>query len=124
MSAHNTSQCGLYNKNNHSSPIYIKNSYGGIPQNLLTNTIGFVFLAFLFLLLRKSAWRVVNKIVKKDGIERWYHLFFAQISSLAANSSFPDSMKQRRGSHLQAAKLGNGIPTDMHQADTIPEELE
>jgi hypothetical protein len=31
----------------------------------------------LFVVLRKSAWKVVHKIVKKDEVDRWTHIFFS-----------------------------------------------
>lgn len=55
----------------------IENPYGGIPQNLLTNLIGLSILLSLFLILRKSAWKVINRIVPKNDMDRWNHIFFS-----------------------------------------------
>ena len=60
-----------------SSIFKIQNPYGGIPQNLLTNLIGISVLLTLFLILRKSAWKVINRIVPKNDIDRWNHIFFS-----------------------------------------------
>lgn len=77
------SRCNLQNKNNHSSgPLHISNPYGGIPQNLITNSVGLVILLIVFLILRKSALKVLNKIVKKDDVEKWTHLFFSFTASM------------------------------------------
>ncbi len=45
-------QCALYNRNNKSGPIEIKNPYGGIPQNLLTNVIGLSILILVSVNMR------------------------------------------------------------------------
>lgn len=46
-------KCNLYNKNNQSTnPYHLQNSYGGIPQNLLTNLIVLAILLLLFFFLR------------------------------------------------------------------------
>ena len=44
---------------------------------MVTNLIVIAILVILFILLRKSAWKVVNKIVKKDEVDRWTHIFFS-----------------------------------------------
>ena len=73
------SKCNLYHKTDkgNSSLIHFQNPYGGIPQNLLTNLIGVAILLGLFLILRKSAWKVINHIVPKNDIDRWTHIFFS-----------------------------------------------
>ena len=72
------SKCNLYHKSDkNSSWIQIQNPYGGIPQNLLTNLIGIGILLSLFLILRKSAWKVINHIVPKNDMDRWNHIFFS-----------------------------------------------
>ena len=71
-------KCALYNKNKSSENyLHLQNPYGGIPQNLATNLIGTLVLVILFVLLRKNAWKVVNKIVNKDEVDRWSHIFFS-----------------------------------------------
>ena len=49
------------------------NPYGGIPTNLTINAIGFVCLLMVFLVIRRSAWKALNKIVRKDDVERVTH---------------------------------------------------
>lgn len=73
------SKCNLYHKTDqgNSSIFHIQNPYGGIPQNLLTNLIGVGILLALFLILRKSAWKVINHIVPKNDVDRWTHIFFS-----------------------------------------------
>lgn len=76
-------KCKLYiNDHNETNPYHIKNSYGGIPQNLITNLILLAILLVTFLILRKSAWKVVNRIVKKDDLERWTLVFFSFTENL------------------------------------------
>jgi len=53
------------------------NPYGGIPTNLTINLIGLILLLLMFLILRKNAWRLLNKIIRKDDVERWTHTFFS-----------------------------------------------
>ena len=49
---------------------------------MATNLIGLLILVALFVLLRKNAWKVVNKIVKKDEVDRWTHIFFSFTSNI------------------------------------------
>ena len=72
-------KCALYNKTSGSSDniFHIANQYGGIPQNLVTNLIFLAVLVALFIVLRKSAWKLVNKIVNRDDMERWTQIFFS-----------------------------------------------
>jgi hypothetical protein len=99
MGKNASNQCNLHNKNNHTSPIYIENPYGGIPQNLLTNTIGLIILLLIFLVLRKSAWKVLNRIVRKDDVDRWTNLFFSFTTNMASGGSRRDVAvpEERRG---------------------------
>ena len=85
FSADDDSKCNLYHKNDkgNSSLINFQNPYGGIPQNLLTNLIGVGILLGLFLVLRKSAWKVINHIVPKNDMDRWTHIFFSFSNALS-----------------------------------------
>ena len=78
-----TEKCKLYNtnKNGTANPFHIENSYGGIPQNLLTNTILLTILLAAFLVIRKSAFKVFNKM-KVNNIEKWTHTFFSFASHM------------------------------------------
>ena len=53
------------------------NPYGGIPTNLFINLIGFILLLLMFLFMRRSAWKAINKIVRKDDMERLTNMFFS-----------------------------------------------
>ena len=56
----NASECGIYPAGNQSDPFHLGNVYGGIPTNLITNTIGWILLMILFILIRKSAFKFVK----------------------------------------------------------------
>lgn len=79
------SRCNLYNKTvggaggsgGSQNPFGIVNNYGGIPQNLLTNVIAATVLVLIFVFLRKSAWKVLNKILTKDDVEKWSNVFYS-----------------------------------------------
>ena len=53
------------------------NPYGGIPTNLFINLIGLITILLMFIILRKIKWKSINKIVRKDDMERWTHMFFS-----------------------------------------------
>ena len=61
------------------------NPYGGIPTNLFLNLIGLILILLMFLILRKNAWRLINKIVRKDDMERWTHMFFSFTSGILSH---------------------------------------
>ena len=74
--------CGSEIKPSSNSTIYPNaNPYGGIPTNLTINAIGFVVLIFVFLVIRRNAWKALNSIVRKDDVERVTqqvtHMFFS-----------------------------------------------
>ncbi len=57
------------------------NHYGGVPQNLLFNLIGYFVLMLLFAVLRRAAgnygrWALVRKS-DADSEAKWTQLFFA-----------------------------------------------
>ena len=79
-------QCNLRNRNNKTSPIGLHTTYGGIPQNLVTNAILTIILLAVFFILRKSAWKVVNKLVRPDEVGRWSHLFFSQAANVVTEA--------------------------------------
>ena len=62
------------------------NPYGGIPTNLTINVIGFILLLFVFLILRKSAWQAISKIVRREDMERWTHTLFSFTAVLSSNN--------------------------------------
>merc|ERR1711994_633269 len=66
-----TDTCGSEIKPSSNSTIYPNaNPYGGIPTNLTINAIGFVVLIFVFLVIRRNAWKALNSFVRKDDDER------------------------------------------------------
>ena len=58
--ADNKSECGIYPIGNQSDPFHIGNVYGGIPTNLITNTIGWFLLMMMFIMIRKSAFKFMK----------------------------------------------------------------
>ena len=77
-----TSQCQTQIPPSDNSTIFKNtNAYGGIPTNLTINAVGFVILLLVFLIIRRNAWKALNKIVRKDDVERVTnqvtHMFFS-----------------------------------------------
>ena len=56
---------------------------GHVFQNLVTNIIFTLVLLVIFVVLRKNAWRLVNRIARKSDVDRWTHLFFSFTSDVA-----------------------------------------
>lgn len=54
----------------------ITDVYAGIPENLLLNVIGFLFLVTLFGLLRKKAWNYGRLALLHKSDNRWMELFY------------------------------------------------
>ncbi|XP_043261646.1 calcium permeable stress-gated cation channel 1 [Colletes gigas] len=54
----------------------ITDVYAGIPENLLLNLFGFLFLVVLFGLLRKSAWNYGRLALLNKSDERWMDIFY------------------------------------------------
>ncbi|XP_029047997.1 calcium permeable stress-gated cation channel 1 isoform X1 [Osmia bicornis bicornis] len=50
--------------------------YAGIPENLMLNFFGFLFLVILFGLLRKKAWNYGRLALLNKTDERWMELFY------------------------------------------------
>ena len=73
--------CNYFIINNNKSVILdFSNQYGGIPQNLVFNLIGWLALMLLFAFLRRAAgnygrWALVRK--DQDSEAKWTELFFA-----------------------------------------------
>jgi len=108
MSNSDDARCNLYHKNT-SDPNYfhIANPYGGIPQNLVTNLIGLGILLVLFIILRKSAWKVINTLVPKTDLDRWTHIFFSFSNAI-------DHVNEKRRS--RAEDDGGGVIIDPTEA--------
>ena len=67
-------------KNNQTYVLDFSNQYGGIPQNIVFNLIGWLVLMALFAFLRRAAgnygrWALVRK--DQDSEAKWTELFFA-----------------------------------------------
>lgn len=54
----------------------ITDAYAGIPENLLLNFLGFLFLVILFGLLRKKAWNYGRLALLNNTDDRWMELFY------------------------------------------------
>ena len=85
-----TSQCSVTNKiktkTNGTFPY--QDIYSGIPQNFLINVIGFSGLLLLFLVLRKSAWKVVNRLHLTKDITHWSSSFVSFSSHMLQKLPF------------------------------------
>ena len=67
------SRCSLNQNTINSTLLPDINPYGGIPQNLLINTIGFSILTLIFLILRKRGYKLLNEVVKADDVHQLSH---------------------------------------------------
>lgn len=84
------------------------NQYGGIPQNLVFNLIGWAILMLLFAFLRRAAgnygrWALVRKDSDTDA--KWTQLFFA-----------PDDVSVETEEHVQVTDIRDGQSTGQEQA--------
>lgn len=82
----------------HNTTILI-DAYAGIPENLLLNFIGFVFLVILFGLLRKKAWNYGRLALLNKTDERWMELFYGNnecrdIDALCVETSVNSQLSQ------------------------------
>ena len=64
-------KCNEFNSSETSDPFHIGTEFGGIPTNLLTNTIGWIIIMTIFLLTRKSPCGVITETLQKN----WNRLF-------------------------------------------------
>ena len=60
-------------KFNQSDPFHIGDKYGGIPLNLLTNTVGWVTLLLLFFIIRKHVVQRLDRV----AATQWTQIFFS-----------------------------------------------
>ena len=51
-------------------------------QNSVTNLIGLGIILVLFIILRKSAWKLLNHIVPKNDMDKWSQIFFSFSQSI------------------------------------------
>ena len=69
MSSSANDSCKLsHTTGNTTDPFHLGNPYGGLPQNLITNSIGVAIILLLFLVLRKRS--TLAWIMRTDDLER------------------------------------------------------
>ena len=73
----------------------------------VTNLIGLGILLVLFIILRKSAWKVINTLVPKTDLDRWTHIFFSFSHAI-------DHVNEKRRS--RAEDDGGGVIIDPTEA--------
>ena len=73
----------------------------------VTNLIGLGILLVLFIILRKSAWKVINTLVPKTDLDRWTHIFFSFSNAI-------DHVNEKRRS--RAEDDGGGVIIDPTEA--------
>ena len=91
-------------KNNQTYVLDFSNQYGGIPQNIVFNLIGWLVLMALFAFLRRAAgnygrWALVRK--DQDSEAKWTELFFAPDDVTVENE---DSRHQRNSIDVEYAE--------------------
>ncbi|XP_001600724.2 CSC1-like protein 2 isoform X2 [Nasonia vitripennis] len=69
-------QCFVIRRNT----TFVTNAYNGVPDNLLVNSVAFVFLVLLFGLLRKKAWNYGRLALLHKTENRWMELFYGEHS--------------------------------------------
>ena len=86
--------CALHKKSNDSDPFHIGNTYGGIPTNLITNTIGWILLLLLFIFIRKSAFEYIKKgslvTVREHNWNKLIHVFYTVTDNPAEDDVISD----------------------------------
>lgn len=73
-------KCNYYILNHNTTEYFqFSNPYGGIPQNLLINVSGWLFLIILFGILRRAAGNYGRLAIirREDDESRWTHVFFS-----------------------------------------------
>ncbi|XP_053972346.1 calcium permeable stress-gated cation channel 1 [Hylaeus volcanicus] len=83
----------------------ITDVYAGIPENLLLNFIGFLFLFILFGLLRKKAWNYGRLALLNKTDDRWMEIFYADneardTDAICIESSVNSELSQVDGGFL------------------------
>ena len=73
-------KCNYYIVKNQTEFLKFGNPYGGIPQNLLINVIGWLILVLMFAILRRAAGNYGRlALIRKDDDEsRWTQIFYSQ----------------------------------------------
>ena len=71
--SHLESRCSLNKNASNSTLLPDINPYGGIPQNLLINTIGSSILILIFLILRKRAYKLLHSVLKNNDVQQLSH---------------------------------------------------
>jgi len=73
-------KCNYYIVRNQTEFIDFGNPYGGIPQNLLINVIGWLVLVLLFAVLRRAAGNYGRlALIRRDNDEsKWTQIFYSQ----------------------------------------------
>ena len=110
-----TSKCKLHPVEN--STIFPNaNPYGGIPTNLFINFASTAIIVLMFLILRKSSWKLINKIVRKDEIERWTHVFFSFTAAMLSTKEEDEEGEHNvspkdLGSQFNEGELNVAMPT-------------
>ena len=77
-------KCNYYiDSSNQTEYFNFSNPYGGIPQNLLINVIGWAVLVLLFAVLRRAAGNYGRlALIRKDDVEsKWTQVFFSHEDS-------------------------------------------
>ena len=69
----NETRCSLNQNEIDSTLLPDINPYGGIPQNLIINTIGSSILILIFLILRKRAYKLLHSVVKNNDVQQLSH---------------------------------------------------
>jgi len=73
-------KCNYYIVKNRTEFLKFGNPYGGIPQNLLINVIGWAILVLMFAILRRAAGNYGRlALIRKDDDEsKWTQIFYSQ----------------------------------------------
>ncbi|EZA60651.1 hypothetical protein DMN91_007488 [Ooceraea biroi] len=83
----------------------ITDVYAGIPENLLLNVIGFLFLVILFGLLRKKAWNYGRLALLHKSDNRWMELFYGVNENRDIDPLCIDASINSQFSHLDRGFL-------------------
>ena len=59
-------KCNYYNRTGNSDPFSIRANYGGIPESLVVNLLGWLALLVLFLVMRKNVFNVMSRGLQRN----------------------------------------------------------
>ncbi|KAG8234191.1 hypothetical protein J437_LFUL007351 [Ladona fulva] len=96
----NSETCRLVN----ASSKFISFGYGGIPENILLNVLGWLLLLLMFAMLRKRAWDYGRIALVQKQEEQWTQIFYGRMDDLVGLSTDTASVSSTESNSIYADK--------------------